>query len=153
MSSPSAASLDTGISAASQKGSPSSWPNLSSTAAMEAHWSINPPGTGAPFVVLALLDKEREENRWSFEVPNLLSFLSFPAIKGRVPGLREFPPQDRPPVGLPFYAFRIMVLIGFVRLFGVDLLVPVILIYNMYMHGVFRGKTVSDLLLVTSLGI
>ena len=33
-----------------------------------------------------------------------------------------------------------MVLIGFVRLFGVGLLVPVILIYSMYMHGVFKGK-------------
>ena len=109
-------------------------------AAMEAHWLTNPPGTGAPFAVLALPDKEREENRWSLEAPNLLSFLSFHTMKGRVPGLREFPPQDRPPVGLPFYAFRIMVLIGFVRLFGVDLLVPVILIYNMYMHGVYRGK-------------
>jgi cytochrome d ubiquinol oxidase subunit I len=86
-------------------------------AAMEANWSTNPPGTGAPFAVLALPDKEREENRWSLEVPNLLSFLSFHTLKGRVPGLRDFPPEDRPPVGLPFYAFRVMVLIGFVMLF------------------------------------
>ena len=70
-----------------------------------------------PFAVLALPDKEREANRWSLEAPNLLSFLSFHTMKGRVPGLREFPPQDRPPVGLPFYAFGIMVLIGFVMLF------------------------------------
>ena len=149
MFSPSAASLDNEISAASRKGSPSSRPNLSSTAAMEANWSTNPPGTGASFAVLALPDKEREENKWSLEVPNLLSFLSFHTLKGRVPGLREFPPQDRPPVWLPFYAFRIMVLIGFVMLFMTlwalgkwlrSLLVPVILIYNMYMHGVFKGK-------------
>jgi len=31
--------------------------------------------------------------------------------------LKEFPPADRPPIVLPFYAFRLMVLLGFLMVF------------------------------------
>jgi cytochrome d ubiquinol oxidase subunit I len=38
-------------------------------------------------------------------------------MKGQVIGLKDFPVEDQPPVTPPFYAFRIMVLLGFVMLF------------------------------------
>src|SRR5271157_3303049 len=81
-------------------------------AAFEAHWHTNPQGRGAPFIVLAWPDPEKQDNRWSVEIPNLLSLLTTHTMTGQVRGLREFPRENRPPVVMPFYAFRIMVAIG-----------------------------------------
>ena len=39
--------------------------------------------------------------------------LAFHDPKAEVKGLKDFPPEDRPPVALTFYAFRIMVVLGF----------------------------------------
>jgi cytochrome d ubiquinol oxidase subunit I len=80
--------------------------------AMEAHWQTNPPGKGAPFSVLAWPDPERQENRWSIEIPDVLSLLTTHTLKGEVRGLREFPREDQPPIVIPYYAFRVMVAIG-----------------------------------------
>ncbi len=81
-------------------------------AAFEAHWRTNPPGEGAPFIVLAWPDPEKQDNRWSLEIPGFLSLLTTHTLKGEVRGLREFPREDQPPIAIPFYAFRIMVAIG-----------------------------------------
>ncbi|MGC9976354.1 MAG: cytochrome ubiquinol oxidase subunit I [Syntrophales bacterium] len=81
-------------------------------AAFEAHWQTNAHGQGAPFIVLAWPDPDRQDNRWSVEIPNLLSVLATHTLTGQVRGLREFPREDQPPVAIPFYAFRIMVAIG-----------------------------------------
>jgi cytochrome bd ubiquinol oxidase subunit I len=81
-------------------------------AAMEAHWHTNSPGQGAPFSVLAWPDPEKQDNRWSIEIPNLLSLLTTHTLTGRIRGLAEFPREDQPPVAVTYYAFRIMVAIG-----------------------------------------
>ncbi len=81
-------------------------------AAMEAHWHTNAPGEGAPFSVLAWPDPEKQDNRWSIEIPNLLSLLTTHTLTGQIRGLREFPREDQPPVAITYYAFRIMVAIG-----------------------------------------
>lgn len=81
-------------------------------AAMEAHWHTNPPGQGAPFSVLAWPDPEKQDNRWSIEIPNLLSLLTAHTLTGRIKGLIEFPRENQPPVAIIYYAFRIMVVIG-----------------------------------------
>ena len=81
-------------------------------AALEAHWHTNSPGQGAPFSVLAWPDPERQDNRWSVEIPNLLSILTTHTLTGRIQGLTEFPRKDQPPVAVTYYAFRIMVAIG-----------------------------------------
>jgi cytochrome d ubiquinol oxidase subunit I len=81
-------------------------------AAFEAHWQTNPQGRGAPFIILAWPEREKQNNRWSIEIPSLLSLLTTHNMTGHVRGLREFPPEDQPPVAIPFYAFRIMVAIG-----------------------------------------
>jgi cytochrome d ubiquinol oxidase subunit I len=48
------------------------------------------------------------------KVPYLLSLLETRSLTGQVKGLKEFPPENRPPIVVPFYSFRIMVLIGFI---------------------------------------
>ncbi len=81
-------------------------------AAMEAHWQTNAPGTGAPFLFAAWPDETARENRWEVSVPVLLSILTTHTLTGEVRGLREFPPEDCPPIAVNFYAFRVMVGLG-----------------------------------------
>ncbi len=82
-------------------------------AAIEAHWNTNEAGRGAPWAVLAWPDVDAETNRWALEIPDALSLLITHSQTGRVQGLRDFPVDERPPVWLTFYSFRLMVLIGF----------------------------------------
>jgi cytochrome d ubiquinol oxidase subunit I len=85
-------------------------------AAMEAWWSTNPPGTSAPWSVVAWPDKAVQGNRFSLDIPYALSLLATRRLTGQVTGLRNFPVDEQPPVALPYYAFRLMVLLGFFML-------------------------------------
>lgn len=85
-------------------------------AAMESNWDTNAPGTGSPWAVVAWPDPGAQRNRGALEIPSLLSVLDTRSATGRVPGLSDFPRDEQPPVTLPFYAFRIMVLLGFAML-------------------------------------
>jgi cytochrome d ubiquinol oxidase subunit I len=89
----------------------------SKVAGIEAHWKTNPPGEGAPWHIVAWPDIDKQDNVWDLSVPNLLSLLTTHSRTGQVPGLRDFPRKDQPPIVLPFYAFRIMVGIGFLLFF------------------------------------
>jgi cytochrome d ubiquinol oxidase subunit I len=86
-------------------------------AAMEAHWVTNPLDTSASWVLIAQPDQENQDNDWEINVPYMLSILSTHSLKGQVIGLKDFPVNDQPPVIPPFYAFRLMVLLGFLMLF------------------------------------
>lgn len=81
-------------------------------AAMEGHWETNAPDEGAPWAVLAWPDPKAQENRWALEIPHGLSLIIDHSLTGQVTGLREFPRDEQPPVWIPFYAFRLMVLAG-----------------------------------------
>ncbi len=84
-------------------------------AALEAHWETNYSG-GAGFVVFAIPQEKEERNSFEVLVPNMLSLLITRSWEGKVVGLREFPPEDRPPVTPVFFSFRLMVGIGFLLL-------------------------------------
>ncbi|HEX7043393.1 MAG TPA: cytochrome ubiquinol oxidase subunit I [Burkholderiales bacterium] len=79
-------------------------------AAMEAHWG----GAGGPvdFVVLAWPDQDAETNRFALAIPYLGSLILTHTFDEYVPGLKDFAPEERPPVALVFFAFRLMLLIG-----------------------------------------
>ncbi|HVP18637.1 MAG TPA: cytochrome ubiquinol oxidase subunit I [Spirochaetia bacterium] len=81
--------------------------------AIESHWRTNLPGTGAAFNILAWPDEKGARNVFEVQVPYLLSLLETRTLTGQVRGLSEYAPADRPPVAVPFFSFRIMVLIGF----------------------------------------
>jgi cytochrome d ubiquinol oxidase subunit I len=51
------------------------------------------------------------------EIPDLGSLILTHSWNGEVKGLKEWPPDERPPVGPPFFAFRVMVGIGVIMLF------------------------------------
>jgi cytochrome d ubiquinol oxidase subunit I len=55
--------------------------------------------------------------RYAVEIPRLGSLLLTHSLDGTIRGLDSFPPDQRPPVGPPFFGFRIMVGIALVMLF------------------------------------
>lgn len=87
-------------------------------AAIEGHWTTNEQGHGAPWAVVAWPDKAAQRNDWAIEIPGLLSFLANGTSGSVVHGLRDFAPDDQPPL-LPviFYGFRVMAGIGFALFF------------------------------------
>jgi cytochrome d ubiquinol oxidase subunit I len=82
-------------------------------AGIEAHWQTNPAGVGASWNLLAWPDEEEQRNDWAIQIPYALSLITTHSFTGQVKGLGEFPREDQPPVALPFYAFRIMIAVGF----------------------------------------
>ncbi len=83
-------------------------------AAMESHWETK---KSAPMYLFLIPDEENERNSLElFPIPGMLSMLAYHSPSAEVKGLKDFPKDERPPVGLTFFGFRIMVGLGF--LFG-----------------------------------
>jgi len=83
-------------------------------AAIEGHWETR---AGAPLVLFAVPNEEKERNDFEIAIPKLGSLILMHDPNGVIRGLKEWPREDRPPVKIPFYSFRIMVGIGFAMLF------------------------------------
>ncbi len=80
-------------------------------AAMEALWDTQ---ANAPQVLFLIPDEKNDRNSVEIgKIPGALSMLAFHDPNAVVKGLKDFPPEDRPPVALTFIAFRIMVGLGF----------------------------------------
>jgi len=82
-------------------------------AAIEAHWDRE---ARAPLALFAIPDQKAETNRYVIELPLLGSLILTHDVNGVVPGLKDFPREDRAPAIIPFFAFRIMVGCGLVML-------------------------------------
>ncbi|MCL1894406.1 MAG: cytochrome ubiquinol oxidase subunit I [Holophagaceae bacterium] len=79
-------------------------------AAMEAHWET---GKNVPMHLLTWPDAENEKNVIeALSVPSALSILAGNRPDTEVVGLKDFHPDDRPPVLPLFLSFRIMVGLG-----------------------------------------
>jgi cytochrome bd ubiquinol oxidase subunit I len=75
-------------------------------AAIEGLWETR---AGQPAVLFAIPDEKQEKNHAEIAIPNLGSYYLTHDWSGEVRGLKEFPPEDRPPVWPVFFGFRIMV--------------------------------------------
>src|SRR5690606_17367042 len=64
-------------------------------AAIEAHWE-NRPGEGVPLVLVGIPDMARETTRFAVEVPRLGGLILKHEWDATIPGLKDFPPEDRP---------------------------------------------------------
>ncbi|MEO8751349.1 MAG: cytochrome ubiquinol oxidase subunit I, partial [Casimicrobiaceae bacterium] len=82
-------------------------------AAIEARWQTQQP---ASEVLLAIPDPAQQKNLYAIEIPKLGSFIASGNFTSREVGLESFPPEDRPPVVIPFFTFRAMVGMGIVML-------------------------------------
>src|SRR5882724_4740963 len=79
-------------------------------AAMEANWDSSKP---ADFHIFAWPDAKAEKNLFEISIPRGASLIIKHDPNGLVPGLKDVPPRDRPPVVSVFFAFRIMLAVGF----------------------------------------
>jgi cytochrome d ubiquinol oxidase subunit I len=75
-------------------------------AAIEARWDT---GRRVPLTLFAIPNGAAESNDLAIEIPWLGSLILTHSLDGEVKGLKDFPPDQRPPVAIPFFAFRIMV--------------------------------------------
>ncbi|HET7359412.1 MAG TPA: cytochrome ubiquinol oxidase subunit I [Rhodanobacteraceae bacterium] len=82
-------------------------------AAIEARWDT---ASGVPLTLFAWPDEKAERNDYAVDVPRLGSLILTHSWNGEVKGLKDFAPQDRPPVKAPFFAFRAMVGLGLLML-------------------------------------
>ncbi len=82
-------------------------------AAIEGRWRDEQP---AREVLIAIPDEHSQTNQYELSVPVLGSVIGSMSVTSKEVGLTDFRPQDRPPVLIPFLAFRIMVGCGLVML-------------------------------------
>jgi cytochrome d ubiquinol oxidase subunit I len=82
-------------------------------AALEAHWETQ---RRAPLILFALPDPAAEKNNFEIAIPALGSLILTHEWDGEIRGLKSFPPDERPNPIIPFFAFRIMVGIGFIMI-------------------------------------
>jgi len=82
-------------------------------AAMEANWETQ---SRMPLLLFALPDEKAETNRFEIGIPAAGSVVLRHDRDGVVRGLKEWRPEDRPPVAIPFFAFRTMVGVGLLTL-------------------------------------
>ena len=78
-------------------------------AAIEARWHTEQP---AREVLIAIPDEANQRNLFEISVPKLGSFIASGTWDSKEVGLDTFPPEDRPPVLIPFMTFRLMVGLG-----------------------------------------
>lgn len=78
-------------------------------AAMEGNWETR---EGVPLLLFAIPDQEKQQNHFELGIPKLASFILTHDWNGTVPGLKEVPVEEQPPVFIVFWSFRVMVGLG-----------------------------------------
>ncbi|HPF47205.1 MAG: cytochrome ubiquinol oxidase subunit I [Alphaproteobacteria bacterium] len=82
-------------------------------AAMEGHFETT---KGAPLILFGLPNEDEERVDYAVKIPKLGSLILTHEAEGEVKGLDAFGENERPPVAIVFFAFRIMLGIGFLML-------------------------------------
>jgi cytochrome d ubiquinol oxidase subunit I len=82
-------------------------------AAIEGRWHDEQP---ASEVLIGIPDSATEINKHEIKIPVLGSIIGSMSLTSKEVGLSDFPPQNRPPVLIPFLTFRIMVGCGLIML-------------------------------------
>ncbi|WP_336366518.1 cytochrome ubiquinol oxidase subunit I [Marinobacter sp. C2H3] len=82
-------------------------------AAMEGNWETS---SHVPLLLFAIPDKDSQRNLVEIGIPSLASMVLTHSWDGVVPGLKEIPVDEQPPVGFVFWSFRTMVAMGMLML-------------------------------------
>ncbi|WP_375691369.1 cytochrome ubiquinol oxidase subunit I [Pseudooceanicola sp. LIPI14-2-Ac024] len=82
--------------------------------AMEGHFQSYPDG--APLILFGIPDQEAGVMRWPIEIPKMSSLILEHDMNAPMEGLDTVPAEEEPPVAVVFFAFRIMVGLGFLML-------------------------------------
>lgn len=83
-------------------------------AAMEGNWER---GTHKPLYLFGMPNEETETTDYALSIPNGASWVLTGKASGEIPGLKDVAKEDRPPVAIVFWSFRIMVGIGLAMIF------------------------------------
>ena len=81
--------------------------------AIEGRWETEQP---ARLILFAWPDPENERNLYEVSLPYLGSFFDDGNFTSEEPGIVTIPRDDRPPIAVPFFGFRIMVGLGVLML-------------------------------------
>ena len=82
--------------------------------AMEGHFRSHPEG--GPLILFGIPDDDAQTMKYSVEVPKLSSLILKHDANAPLAGLDTIAPQDRPPVEVVFWSFRVMVGLGLLML-------------------------------------
>ncbi len=82
--------------------------------AMEGHYESHPDG--APLILFGIPNSEEQRIDYAVEIPKLSSLILKHELDAPLAGLDTIPEDERPPVGIVFWSFRVMVGIGFAML-------------------------------------
>ncbi|QDC11130.1 cytochrome ubiquinol oxidase subunit I [Oceanicola sp. D3] len=82
--------------------------------AMEGHYESHPDG--APLYLFGVPNDETQTLDYAVGIPKLSSLILKHDLNAPLDGLDTVPDEDQPPVAIVFWAFRIMVAIGFAML-------------------------------------
>lgn len=81
--------------------------------AIEGRWKTEQP---ARLILFALPDSQAERNWLEIAIPKLGSLIDSGTENAQEPGILSIPRDERPPLWVPFFGFRIMVGMGLVML-------------------------------------
>jgi cytochrome d ubiquinol oxidase subunit I len=82
-------------------------------AAIEGDWTTR---GRAPEILFGIPNMQTEHTDYVIEMPLLGSLILTHSLGGRIPGLKDFAPADRPNSTVIFFTFRIMVALGMLML-------------------------------------
>jgi cytochrome d ubiquinol oxidase subunit I len=82
--------------------------------AMEGHYDSHPDG--APLILFGIPDSANRRVDYAISIPKASSLILKHDLNAPMKGLDSVPDADKPPVGIVFWAFRVMVGIGFAML-------------------------------------
>ncbi|MFM5895481.1 MAG: cytochrome ubiquinol oxidase subunit I [Novosphingobium sp.] len=79
--------------------------------AMEGHFQSHP--NGAPLILFGIPNAQEQRVDYAIEIPKASSLILKHDLNAPLAGLDTIPLANRPPVGIVFWAFRVMVGLGF----------------------------------------
>lgn len=92
-------------------------------AAMEGIWEDE---TGAALRLFAIPDQKNQTNKYEVAIPYVSGLILTHSFDKEVKGLKNWAPEDQPPVIIVFWAFRIMV--------GIGLLMVMVGLFSVYKY-------------------
>ncbi len=78
--------------------------------AMEGHFESHPDG--APLILFGIPNSAEERIDYAVQIPRMSSLILKHDLNAPLAGLDTIAPENRPPVGIVFWSFRVMVTLG-----------------------------------------
>lgn len=111
-------------------------------AAIEGLWQDT---KGADFILFGIPSSQEEKIKYSVKIPNLASLVLTHEIDGEIKGLENWQKEERPPVGVVFFSFRIMLFCAFIMI-----ITAIIALYLKAKNRLFESKKFHKFCIIIS---